>query len=152
MNFRIDDNKRFWEAFDPNISEVLSWFEERENWTLQVKDAPECFKKMEGVVDSITVSNSQGYLPSYHIWMDGLIMSLASLPFRECIHILAFLDSQHIVIDSQELMVSLIKRVSFLVQQGEGYKGHEHACVLDTRISVVSGSSIAVKMFNSIGE
>lgn len=83
------DISRFWDGFSPQIQEVLSGAEERESWVYSRSELPELFDSIEEALpEVVSIPPSQ---QQTEIFQD-LISLLASVPFRECIGALAFLE------------------------------------------------------------
>ncbi|WP_138437887.1 hypothetical protein [Marinobacter shengliensis] len=87
------DISRFWEGFTPQIQEVLSGAEERESWIYTRDELPELFASIEeSLPQVVTIPPS----PEQTEVFEGLISLLSSVPFRECIAALAFLERDSI--------------------------------------------------------
>lgn len=83
------DISRFWDGFTPQIQEVLSSAEEREPWVYTRAELPELFSSIEQSLPAvITLPPSKEQTEIFQ----ALISLLASVPFRECIAALAFLE------------------------------------------------------------
>ncbi len=80
---------RFWEGFTPQIQEVLVDAEDREIWTFTRTELPELFEGIEeSLPDVVTVPPSV----EQTVLFKNLISLLASVPFRDCIAALAYLE------------------------------------------------------------
>jgi hypothetical protein len=98
------DISRFWNGFSPQIQEVLSGAEERETWIYTRDELPELFNNIESALpDVVTVPPSQ---EQTEIFQD-LISLLASVPFRECMAALAYLERDSLMKNLDENQVGL---------------------------------------------
>lgn len=83
------DIARFWNEFSPQIQEVLAAAEDRETWVYQRHDLPELFDAIQtSLPDVVQIPPS----PEQTSILNDLISCLASVPFRECIAALAYLE------------------------------------------------------------
>jgi len=83
------DITRFWNDFSPQIQEVLASAEERETWVYQREELPELFDSIESSLPGVVQIPPS---PEQTDVFRDLISCLASVPFRECIAALAFLE------------------------------------------------------------
>jgi hypothetical protein len=98
------DISRFWNGFSPQIQEVLSGAEERETWVYTREELPELFNSIDSALpDVVTVPPS----PEQTEILQDLISLLASVPFRECIAALAYLEKDSLEKNLNENQVGI---------------------------------------------
>lgn len=80
----------FWSGLDPDIRSFLDAFEAGEDWTYEFEELPELFLKISDALPRVAElppsKESQKVLRE-------LILILASMPMRQCVSALAWLDS-----------------------------------------------------------
>lgn len=90
-NLTQSDISRFWNEFSPQIQEVLAAAEDRETWVYQRDDLPELFDTIESALPGVIEIPPS---PQQTQVLHDLITCLGSVPFRECIAALAYLERE----------------------------------------------------------
>ncbi|MCF2901870.1 hypothetical protein L1267_15950 [Pseudoalteromonas sp. OFAV1] len=137
----------FWENLSPDIRTFLDSLEERETWTYQVKEFESLFLSMAGALPKII----QLPLSEEHkSLVQKLIPVLVSMPLRQCISAIAYLD-KYGQSDSNPVGWGILCFIEAKnISQNEDDPLYPYSRNLCERINTFTRNSICVELFEHI--
>lgn len=146
--FSPDIQDSFWAALDPDLRKCLDNFEQGESWTYKYDELPVLFtdlaKNLPKVVVLPVTSRNKKILHE-------LIPLIASMPFRQCVSAISWLDNHNF--DEKTLGWGV---VLFMENSDIRTNGHEskelylQAKVINERINTLLKFNVVTKLFTNI--
>lgn len=134
----------FWRRIDPDMRLLLDALEQREDWTYRYEEFPELFEQTYRLLIDVA------YLPSETNASNiiGYLMPvLASMPFRECVASIAWLENQPKDEESFGWGMRIFLRAVEIAQSGEKHRQFAHAKTIRDRIIFMMKSDISTQIF-----
>ncbi|MBP4081436.1 hypothetical protein [Aeromonas sp. MrichA-1] len=138
---------KFWGSLDPDVRLFFDRFETKENWTYKYSEIPHLFQSMSEALPTIT--NSDNISSSKDV-LHSLIVLLSSLPLRECIYAIGWLDKN--IRGEYEIGwgVALYMEAESIYQEEPESDIHLHAKVIRDRVRVTIQSTLSSELFCNI--
>lgn len=141
-----ETQKEFWKHIDPSVFQMFVAFESQEDWTYTYDELPELFIKTAESLPEIASfpldTNSQKVA-------HALIKILASMPLRECLFALTWLDSHD---GNSELLwgEACYLESERVLKDTNNQEMHVYANILSQRVKIINKSRIAISIFQNI--
>lgn len=143
---------KFWGSLDPDVRLFFERFERKEDWTYRYGEIPDMFKHISEALPMI--GNQKSEVISTKI-MHELIMLLSSLPFKECIYAIGWLDrnvkSEYDIGDG----VRIYLEAERIFEDEPNSPLYLHAKIIKERVRVILKTSLSSELFcniNTMGE
>lgn len=134
----------FWGSLDPDIRSFLDSFEAGEDWTYEFDELPALFIKVSEALPKVAElppsKKSQGVLRE-------LILLLASMPMRQCVSALAWLDSRVGNETDVGWGVVCYMEAADIFRHNESDEIYLQAKIIHERIQVMLRSTLASLLF-----
>lgn len=144
--FTQSGQDEFWSAVKPDIREALELFEHGETWTFHYDELPDLFTEMARALPSIVT------LPlsdAHRAILRNLIPLLSTMPFRQCVFAIAWLDGHAEGDDNPGWGVaSYAEAVNICNKEStETNPIYAHAKVVRDRVRILMRFKISADMF-----
>ncbi|MGD1524413.1 hypothetical protein [Vibrio owensii] len=137
----------YWSNIDPDIRKILDEFESREDWTFSFEELPEMFVEMSSSLPKVAeLPLTEG---NKSIIRD-LIPILASMPLRQAISAISWLDSYLEEEGKIGWGAWIFLEVSDIYKNNPSDEIFLEAKIVYERIKIILRSSLAVKVFCNI--
>jgi hypothetical protein len=137
----------FWQGLNPDMRKFLDAQEEKETWTHKFEEAPELFNKISEMLPEFIAFPLKN---ETKIIIRDLIPVLASMPLRQCISAISWLDNN--IENEGDAGWGLIS----YIEASEIYKSNPddelylQAKIIHERVTVMLRSNIACLLFCNI--
>lgn len=137
----------FWGAIDPDIRKFLDSFETAESWTYEFEELPELFVKVSSALPKVAElppsDSSQKIIRE-------LILLLASMPMRQSVSALAWLDNR--IMDETDIGWGVIcyMEAADIFRHNKSDDIYLQAKVIHERIQVMLASTLSSLLFCNI--
>lgn len=145
MSFDINYIQKFWDSVDPNITNHLAYWENKEYWVHNLDDESEITDSINTLLDSLL-----GIDPEFKTAekCDDLLFILASMPLSHSLAALTFLEMEK----SDDIQigwdVASIMRADDIVREGDDHRLYYESRLLQDRISLTVKTKIANEIFH----
>ncbi len=137
----------FWQGLDPDMRLFLDVQEAKETWTHKFEDIPELFNKISGALPRFI---SYPLKTETKPIIRDLIPLLASMPLRQCVSAIAWLDNN--IENEGEAGWGLITFIeaSEIYNESPNDEHYLYAKIIHERVTVMLRSNIASLLFCNI--
>ncbi|MND11557.1 hypothetical protein D3C87_351710 [compost metagenome] len=146
-HFSPEFQDKFWGALEPDVRLFFDKFEQREDWTYTYNEIPEVFTALSNalpqIIDDENVESAKEVLHS-------LIVLLSSLPLRECIYAIGWLDREAKEQYQIGWGVRLYIEAESIYNDNPDSHIFLHAKVIRDRVKVIIQSSLSSELFCNI--
>lgn len=138
----------YWGSINPNIVRFLNAFESREPWTYKYEEFPELFIELSKMLPEFSASPIRSCdSDSARSILRQLICVLASIPMRQAVSAIAWLD-QHIASDADlGWAVAIYLESARITQSGPQDPSYPEARLLHDRINLMLRTRLSTLLF-----
>lgn len=146
--FSPNKQSEFWGSVTPDVRGLLQFFEMKENWTVPYNELPEFYQSLDRIIKSIKLDSED--VQNEQV-LDKLIMIFGSMPLRQCMAGLSWLDKGIENENEIKWAGGIYFRSADITNEGHPDQDIEkHAWIIKERIELISRMNLLNSLFSKI--
>lgn len=142
-----EGQEAFWKTISPDVRAFLDDFESREEWTYQPGELPKLYEAFEDLLPRLANHEVDG---NNHDISVQLIPVLVSLPLRQCIAALAWIDRNYPAEGQAGWAAVTFLQAKKIARTNGSHPMYAEARALIERIEILLSTTLATRLFTQL--